>query len=216
MITIIHGEDILAEQKYKIDLISKNIGKEILELNNPTETEVLQATESKSLFNDEKIIILNQINKIEKVAEKIKDSNAIIYIFVEKKLSPKQLSYFSKSQVILFKAKALIFDFLDSLRPKNQKQMLTLFKNLTINEEAELIFYMLVRQIRNLILVKDGTWTSEISPWQKSKLEGQARYFPIDKLLELYKNLEKIDYENKSGLLALDLSKSLELFLLKI
>lgn len=214
MITIIHGEDIVAAQKYRSEIFSKNKGKEIIELVNPTESELLQAIESKSLFGDEKVVLISRVLKLENIAQIINTSEIPIYIFSEKNLSKTVLAKFPKAQVLLFKPKAIIFDFLDSIRPNNSKNILTTFFQLT--DESELIFYMLIRQFRNLILVKDGSWTSEISPWQKSKLLNQSQYFSLLKLHEIYKNLEKIDLENKSGQSALELPKTLELFLLKI
>ena len=214
MITIIHGEDIISAQKYKSDLIVKNIEKEVIELINPAESEVLQAIESKSLFGEDKIVMIFKILKLENIAKALSRSEINVYLFFEKNLTPKQLSTVPKAQVILFKPKAVIFDFLDSIKPNNTKNILTAFFKLT--DESELIFYMLIRQFRNLILVKEGSWTKEISPWQKSKLSSQAQYYSLQKLLEIYKYLEKIDFENKTGQSPLELSKSLELFLLKI
>lgn len=214
MVSIIHGEDIIAIQKFKTEIINQHKVKEIIDLENPTETETLQAIESKSLFNDEKVVLISHLSKHENYAKIINSSEISIYIFSEKTLGKKILSLFPSSQVFLFKLKAIIFEFLESIRPGNQKNMLSHFKQL--DDEPELIFYMLVRQFRNLILVKDNSWTSEISPWQKSKLIGQATHFNLEKLLKIYQSLEKIDYENKTGQSPLELSKSLELFLLKI
>lgn len=212
MITIIHGEDIVAAQKFKFEILAKFKGREIIELENPSETDIKQAIESKSLFGEDKIVLIS--GKFESLAPLINSSEIPVYIFSEKKLSQKQLSLFPKSQVFLFKPKAIIFEFLDSIKPGNQKKILNLFYNLS--DEPELTFYMLIRQFRNLILVKDNTWTSEITPWQKNKYLSQAQHFTLEQLLKIYKDLEKIDLENKTGQSPLDLSKTLEFFLLKI
>lgn len=214
MVTIIHGEDIVASQKLKIELLKK--GLEVIELESPEISILKQATESKSLFSEEKIVILSgKFDKLfDKLIEIINSSEIPIYIFSEKTLSNKTISQFPKAKIILNKPKAIIFEFLESIRPKTAKNTISLYKNL--NNEPELIFFMITRQFRNLILVKDGTWTSEINPWQKSKLASQAQYFTLEGLLKIYKDLEKIDYENKTGQSPLELSKTLELFLLKI
>lgn len=214
MITIIHGEDIVSALKFKDEILAKNKGKEIIDLENPTETDLQQAIESKSLFSNEKIVLISRLARPENFAKIINLSEIPVYLFIEKNLSQKQLSLFPKSQIFQFKPKAIIFEFLDSIHPGNQKTMLLNFNKLA--DEPELIFYMLIRQFRNLILVKDGSWTSEITPWQKNKYINQANYFTLEKLLDIYKTLEKIDYENKTGQSPLELSKTLELFLLKI
>lgn len=214
MITLIHGEDIVAALKFKDEILAKHKGFEVIDLESPSETDIQQAIESKSLFSEEKIVLISRLPKPENFAKIINLSEIPVYLFVEKNLSQKQLSLFPKSQVFQFKPKAVIFEFLDSIHPRNQKTMLLNFNKLA--DEPELIFYMLIRQFRNLILVKDNTWTSEITPWQKSKLAHQAQYFTLDGLLKIYQELEKIDYENKSGQSPLELSKTLELFLLKI
>lgn len=208
MVTIIHGEDVIATQKIKLE-ISK---KELIELENPDATSLKQAVESNSLFGEEKTVYIT--GKFENLKDIINSSRVPIYIFSDKTLSNKILSQFPKARVILNKPKGVIFEFLESIRPNNTKNILNLYKKL--NDEPELVFYMLIRQFRNLIIVSEGSWTAELSPWQKNKLLAQSKYFSLEKLLKIYNNLEKTDYENKTGQTPLELSKNLELFLLSI
>lgn len=82
----------------------------------------------------------------------------------------------------------------------------------------ELIFFMLIRQFRLLLAVSEEGIDSidemkRIAPWQKSKLNSQARSFGKESLLDIYNKLYKIDSETKSGKSALTLTQAIDFFL---
>ena len=84
--------------------------------------------------------------------------------------------------------------------------------------EVELIFYMIVRQLRLMIAVLEEGKNEideikRLAPWQLSKLRSQGGHFGKNKLLDLYKKLYLIDYQTKYGLTPLSLSTNIDIFL---
>ena len=78
---------------------------------------------------------------------------------------------------------------------------------------------MLQRQFRLLLAVSEENSKDSIdeitrlAPWQKSKLEKQARLFQVDKLLSIYKKLYQIDLAQKTGNLPFSLTASIDFLL---
>ena len=120
-----------------------------------------------------------------------------------------------------FKLDPVVFKFLESNAPTNQKNLLPLWQKYRSSEEPEIIVTMLARQIRLLLLVKSQAPTGpedflRLSPWQKSRLSSQSQHFTLTSLLELHHQLLNLDYQNKTGTSLLSLPDSLELLLLRL
>jgi DNA polymerase III delta subunit len=88
--------------------------------------------------------------------------------------------------------------------------MLSLLAEYAKTEVPEIIFAMIVRQFRLMLNPLD------LAPWQLARIKSQASHFSPQKLKQIYKDLLRLDYEQKSGLAPLDLKGSLELFLLAL
>ncbi len=230
MINILHGENISASRTALIALKEKFRGAEILHLEGKktTLTETKQALETNSMFNLNRLVIMESLLSAKKSTSQqeiidylIKSPPEVdLVLWEEKEISKTVLSKFKSAQIILFKLESALFKFLESLKPDNQKESLALLRQLK-KEAPEIIFYMLTRQLRMLLAVKDNISggmeeLDRLAPWQKEKLVRQAKYFRLERLVELYHQLLKIDTQQKTGQNPLDGAKTLEFFILNL
>lgn len=229
MIFVLHGDDIVASRKILTELKAKFVGYEQVELIGETAelSDVIQLFEANSLFGQKKLIILERFietkdkKKLALIFNHLKKNLVHEVVFWEAKEIKKELLPFFPKQttVSLFKENQFIFRFLESLRPGNLRQMLSLFHETLKNEGDERVFYMLVRQFRLLLAISTNGKISEakrLAPWQKSRLAVQAKYFSSEKLTKLYHKLFILERQLKTGSGALPLAHALDLFLLEI
>lgn len=226
MLTIIHGENQFASRKELEHLKRNHNGEEIVTLNGASLslTDLIQALEAKSLFGVEKLVIIENLlsqkasgnDKLLGNLRKLpSDVNCVLWEGKEIRMT--LLSQFSKAQIFLYKIEKQLFRFLDSLKTGNAKRSLLLFHNALEHDEPETILFMLVRQLRHLLLVKtQSTFLDSMSPWQEQKACLQVENFTLEKLKKAYGDLINIDYSIKSGESALDLVGRLDMFLLNL
>lgn len=230
-IYIIHGDDIVSSRKFlreqKQKLHSPSVFDGDVDLQ-----DLIQITQGGGLFgNEKKVFIENFFSKNKLNTSKTKgiidyinknQSSSDVFFWEEKELQKKYLNLFNNPTVKIFMIPKTIFLFLESIRPVNYKNSINLFHKALQNTEAELIFFMLQRQFRMLAAVSDKKTRETIdevirlAPWQRGKLEKQARLFSIDKLLEIYRRLYEIELAQKSGGLPYSLANAIDFFLLSI
>lgn len=229
MIAIIHGNDTAASRAFYIENRQKIADPEIFEGEKLNFDVLFQALEGNSLFETEKHIFIenffasNKTNSSEfkKIVDYLNSKKDINLFFWEgKELTKAQSLALKNSTVKAFNYPQLLFTFLDELKPNNPK-LISLFNKLKENMETELIFYMMIRQFRimlSLIELSDEKIDEarRIAPWQASKLKTQAKYFDKERLKEIYKQLYTIDYKTKFGLNSLNLTKTIDIFLLDL
>lgn len=229
MIFIIHGDDIVASRKKLTSLKKDFKDAEVFQFEGEktSVTDIIQVFESQSLFAKKKLIVLEKFIEtkdkalVAQVFNELKKNASHEVIFWEPKEVKRELLELLPKQatVLFFKQERLLFRFLDSIRLGNTREMLSLLYQVRSSEADELVFYMLVRQFRLLLAITLGSNISEVkrlAPWQRSKLERQARAFGEETLLILYRRLFQIEREVKTGANALPLSASLDLFLASI
>ncbi len=229
MITVLHGDDIVSSRKQLTELKAKFAAYEQVALIGEAAelSDVIQLFEANSLFDQKKLIILERFietkdkKKLALTFNLFKKNPDCEVIFWEAKEIKKELLAFFPKQttVLLFKESQFIFRFLESLRPANAKQMLSLFHETLKNETDERVFYMLVRQFRLLLAISSSgkiSETNRLAPWQKTRLAIQAKYFSSERLIKLYRRLFILEKQLKTGTGALPLSHALDLFLLDI
>ncbi len=229
MITIIHGDNVEDSRNYFFDL--KKSFPNLISLTgvNIDKNELTNLFHGDSLFFDDKNIAIENFlskNKPSKALDETieilnnNSKNANVILWEEKEIGQKILGKFPKAQAQVFKIPKLIFNFLDSIRPDNGQSLVTLFHKLLENNAAEIITYMMTRQFRLMIAVKDtGENIDELSKmmsWQKGKLEKQASLFDKNKLINLYKKLYDIDVSQKTGKLSMPIAEAIDIFLLDI
>lgn len=152
--------------------------------------------------------ILPDIKKLEK--------DFPLFFWEEKELTAAKLNLLGKKiKALNFKTPAIIFKFLDSINPDNLKQSLYFFHELVKDQPAELIFFMLLRRIRELLAAKVDANLIKGAPWQKSRLIAQAKPFALADLKKIYLDLIEIDWKNKTGQLGITLESVVINWLLK-
>lgn len=223
---ILHGENtVLSRQRLQEEIEAFKTKKkgEVLKFegNNLSLADLQQALESLSLLEENRLIILENIFSGRPSKEKsniiayLKKSNpANLIIWEAKKIDGRILSSF-KTQVLRFDLPLVIFRFLDSLAPGNITQSINLFHQSLEQDPPELIFYLLARQIRLLILAADlgEKGLGQMKDWQKGKLIRQAKKFGLIKLIKIYKELLQIDWQQKTSQTPFNLVSQLDLFL---
>ncbi len=230
MIYLLHGENQVLSRQQLVNLINqaKTQGKELVELDGLKIdlNQVLQALESASLFSQEKFIVIENLlsRQPSKEKEKIisyfkKQATDLTIVFWEKKeISGTTTRWLPKTwQIKAFKTPAVIFQLLDNLKPQNTTQILSLLHACLEKGSAEIVFYMLSRRIRELIIALSlGKQGLSGAPWQLGKLMGQSQKFNLNKLLVLYKKLLAIDTDIKTGRTIMPLNWHLDLFLIDL
>ncbi len=198
MITLFHGEDIGASRKA---LPPEAI---IIEAKTATAERLTQLLEGDSLFGDKKPVIIENLKILPK------NISGDLILWFDHKLTPGQIKEFSGAKIQEFKLSEVVFKFVESIKPDNQKVMLPLFEQFCRQEFIEIVFIMIVRQFRLLLD------TRQLAGWQKDRVVAQAKKFTPESLKSLYKKLLDIDFEQKNGLAISDLKGTLELFLLRL
>jgi len=179
-----------------------------------------------------------ELESILKYLEKHEAEHTII-LWEGKELDRSALNNFKKAIVKPFKLPQTLFQFLDAIQPENGKLLIKLFHQTIQTTEVEMVFFMLVRQFRILLALSSSGHSGErqrlqnpdsgqarmtgeidelkrIQPWQKSKLESQAKRFEVAHLLDLYDKLFNLEVGQKTGTLTTSLLAAIDFFLLEI
>lgn len=224
--TIIHGENTSLSRKKLQELIdqAKNaqVGITRLEASKLTLAQLNDALGSSDLFGGEQLFIIEELHSlltstrkkelIERVAS-FSGSNIILY---EKKLlTATMLKKFPQAEVFEFKVTNAMWEFLDSLGNFDKKKLLIQMHKAIEQNEAFLVFTMMIRQIRQLIQVKSGGQVAG-APFMIAKLKKQANLFTLDQLLALHAQLFKLEVGQKTSTLNLDLASELDLLLFRM
>lgn len=230
MITIIHGDDIVSSRNFFVS--QKQKIKNPLEFNGEsvTLTDLIQIFEGGELFSEEKTLFLEDFltkrkqsrDKDQILSYLAKYQNHEVFLWEGKEASLKSLALFKKAEVKRFKLPQSLFAFLDSIKPGSGPSLISLFHKALENMEAELVFFMLVRQIRLLLALSDSTSNEQIdevkrlAPWQRGNLQRQTSFFTTKELKIHFTRLYEIDLAQKTGSLSLSLIQAIDFFLLDL
>jgi DNA polymerase III delta subunit len=223
-ISIICGENQIASRLALSEKI-KNAGLLKIEIVNLDGTkinleQIRSATGSSSMFGHDKLIIIENLLSSQKSQRKDKifeylfkkELNNEIVLWegknVDRRTIPQGLA------IKVFELDKLLFKFLDSIKPNFSTISLTILKELEQTVAPELIFFMLTRQIRQLILARENLYRG--APWQEGKLKSQAKLFNSGHLEKVYQELQEIDYNQKTGNDALNLISRLDLLIVSL
>lgn len=223
---IIHGNDIESSRNFYFEEKNKLKNPVILNGDGIIFDNVFQAAENSSFFDKEKEVLIENFfsknkstsTEFKKIVEYINNNKNIFIIFWESdEVSKTSLALIKDATLKNFSLPQNLFAFLDSLKPNNSKETLSLFSDNLKKSEAELIFFMIIRQFRILLnLITNDSPIDEVkrmAPWQLSKLKRQAEFFGLERLKRIYKSLLEIDLNSKTGKSPANLKKSIDFFL---
>jgi DNA polymerase III delta subunit len=233
MITLIHGSDTALSRKYFMDEKQKANDAVILDADSVNLTDLTQLFDGGGLFGETKYLFIEQLlTKRKKSADLPEILNYLekngtehtIILWEGKELERGSLMLLKTATVRIFKLPQSLFQFLDTLAPGNGKILIKLFRQTIETSETEMVFFMLIRQIRILLALNGAqSQTSEaideakkLAPWQKSKLEKQANLFKPDQLLTLYDKLFQIELGQKTGTLGSPLDSTIDFLLVEV
>ncbi len=227
MLLLLHGDNTVASRTELTRLVqSKSNQAEIVTLpgNDLNLTDLIQNLEAASLFNPEKLIIIENLyvhrskdtlKSIVEYLSKLEPSNHLtVCVWSSKPLTPGQLKNLPNFTHKLFKTSPMVFKFLNSIQPHNHQQMLSLYRQASTIDSPEMIFFLLIKHVRNLFLSQDPN--TSLPPWQKTQLARQSNKLGEKKLIQLHNLLVDLDIKNKTGLLVGSLGANLEAQLVKL
>ena len=182
---------------------------------------------SQGLFPTKKLylfknIFLRQIrlgkvtHKLESILNLLKrEAESSDYLFMEE--DPKKLKhykqYFPKARYQQFKLTSSLFYFLDALKPGNFQQCYSHWEKAKNINAPELIFFMLKKRVRELILFSSGSLKGNYQNWQLSKLKSQLAGWQNKKLQSLYRSLYNLEKGIKTGNNPLSFENNIEVLL---
>lgn len=225
-IFVFSGDDIVSSRKafleqaeslrqkgYEIEKISgKDLSLEKLE----------SSLGAKTLFGEKRALAiegflsLTKSKEKDEVLKKISSFDEAVLLFWEgKEFSKADQQKFPKEFVFKnFKLPSSLFSFLESLKPNQKKTNLENFRKVIEEVDEFFLFAMLARQVRLLILAQEKSLN--VLPWQKAKLEKQAKEFDKENLLSLYKKMLELDFKQKTSQTPFSFKESLELLIAEI
>ena len=228
MVYFLHGDNLVASRNFLKSLIdqAKNKKLEIVHLDGLSikPEEFIQAFDSSSLFGDKRLVVVENLfsrtnsREQKQILEYLQQyaGETEIILWEKKEITKtKQKHLPNKTTIKVFKTPALLFKFLDQLIPSLKKQALQTLHELLKTESGELVFYMLIRQIRLLILVADKQKVPG-PPWMIGKLKKQSAAYNMSQLLTMYQKLFRIDRSIKTGKSLMPLEWHLDMFIISL
>lgn len=223
MLTLIHGDNLEVSRAALLRLRSEAKNKEIRTLDGRTldSAGLTQALESLSLFDKSVLVVIE--NLFSKLGKKTKTIEALatllqkssiqtdIVLWEDQEISKAALdSLGSKIKILFFKTPVVIFQFLDNLRPGNVTILLNLYRQTITDNPPELVYSLILRRLRQLIISKNGVIPPGLPSWQANRLTSQTKLFTMEKLLSMYKSLLEIEYSIKTGFSPFALNQHIE------
>jgi len=160
MLTILHGDDIASSRKYFLEQKEKYPDAVFLEGEKIALDELEQAFASDGLFTTTKTVFIEQLlakrkksKELDEIIGKLNSyaSSHEIILWEGKELEKTLLTNFKTATARPFKLPQTLFAFLDTLKPNNAKQLITLFHQTLEIVEVEMLFFMLIRHFRLLL-----------------------------------------------------------------
>jgi len=225
-ILLLHGDNLVSSRDYLKELVvqAKKKGQEIVRLDGLAvkPEDLIQALDSACLFGQTRLAVVEELFSRPKSAEKDQifkflktfPANVDLIFWEKKEIGKLILNHLPQgTEIKIFKTPVLVFKFLDQLSPQTKNKALELYQQLLKQTPVELVFYMICRQIRLLLLAGDRQMTSG-PPWMIGKFNKQASLFTKDKLLTIYRELFRIEKSLKTGKTKLPLDWHLDMLIL--
>jgi len=216
-VTDIRFYDLISSAKQKNQEVIRIEAKEL------SESSLESTLGSGDLFGTKKIVAIEGLHSLPK-SKKQKDLIKMcsqsdlheIVLWEKRSLTKTMLKPFSDWQVFEYKISKTLFAWLDTLGKKsNDTKKLQLLHDALNADGDYFCFIMLIRQFRLLIQAKTGEKIAG-APFMVTKLKNQANNFSLDELLDIYKNILNMDYQQKTSKSLLGLNQWLDLLTIKL
>jgi DNA polymerase III delta subunit len=224
MLYLFHGDSTKDSRVLLISALEKEraAGHEIhtLEGEKIAPRDLESALQTESLFSEESLVIENLLSRLRSkdkdaclalVKNYVGDKN--IFLWEKKEITKVNLANLpSSAKISNSRAPQLLFNWLETIYPGNQKSCLALLHDLRSTIDDLFLFTMLARQISYLIMMKSGT-SPKFAPWQMGKLRSQAAKWEETALQSLLYRLLEIDEAVKTGQTKLSYADHLDILL---
>lgn len=216
MIYIIHGENLAASRTQILNL-QKKVGadsKREISINEIAPEQLSDLCGAFDIFGKPPFIILDisdagktnldgYIQRLSKISQKV-----VLIILSSKELSKSNafIKFSQTTQVAVILSQKIptsnIFKFIDAIFNQEKGGAYNELKNLiSDNEDAFYLFTMILYGLRNVAFVKfNSPNINKMAPFTKSKSMSQAKKFTEDQILNLFKEMYKLDKNVKTGL----------------
>lgn len=216
MIIVFAGENELASRNAYLELIKthKINGSEVYELNADPSIWIEMIFGQESLFGTKTIYTAQNLFSKKSNRELLAklDSNNELIIWESSDLDfgiMKEIS--AKYTVNTFKLSTNIFVFLDSIIPGNLKLVLQQLEQLKSNNIDFVVLNLIIKRIKELILLKNNSTIAGKQAWQLSKSKLQSSKWPTDKLERFYEALIKVEVREKTSSSGLNIYEQIEI-----
>ncbi len=219
MIKVVCGEDFVASREHFLKLKKdyQSQGYEILEGSAENFFDLIsKADYSSTLFAQKRAFFFSNLLKklrrkkeFKKALERFASGEDILVIHeqMDKYELGKALP---GAEVLNFRFSKNIWKLLDSFVPGRRQEFLEIFGQVSKHQPEQLIFHLLYKRLRELILIKKGA--SLPSPvWLRRKLERQAAFWDEQKLFSFLEHFAKIDRQIKTSATPFSLKDLLEI-----
>jgi len=204
MVHIFHGDNQFASRSAFNAFLDQNSNSDILKIDNKDINldNINNFINGQSLFNTKKIIAITNFFSIlkanlDKLIKIIKSNPEFdVAIWQDKTLTPTQLKTFPKSNIQAFPLDKIMFSCINNLRPQNASKFFPLLHQVFEKEPFELFAFWLKFNLRK-------------------QLTSYSR-FDINSLKKAYLQIIELDFQNKTGQLAIPKELALERILLNL
>jgi hypothetical protein len=198
MIYIFHGDDQFASRSAFNQFLDQHSTADILRLDskNSNPDFINNFLNSPSLFTSQKILSISNFfsitkTNLDKIIKLIKDNHQTdIVIWQDKTLTPTQNKIFPQAKTNNFPINKIIFSCLAQIRPKNLPKFLSLYQKVIKQQPFELFLFFIKNNLRK-------------------QLTGYSS-FNQNILKKTYLQLIELDYQSKTGQLAIPKEIALE------
>lgn len=226
MITIFCGEDPSASRKQYIDYRNnfKEKGYEIVAIkdNNLEELEK-EMSFSSTLFSTQRLYAIENVLskktqrealiKMIKEAEKTLQTTPEVVIWEESTDERTIKRAFPNAKIIATKLSSSLWKLLDNLQPGNLQSTIKTLREIQDTNDIHLVHFMMMRRLKELLIVANGGQPAKLASWQVGKLKSQARAWKPTMLESCFKKLMEIEMQTKNGTMVYELNKALEITL---
>lgn len=222
---IIHGDNTSQSRKKLQELIDQTRDSNTriirIEASKLTPAQLQENLGSNDLFGSDQLFIVEELHSLptstrkKDLIEQIAATGSNLILYEKKALTATMLKKFPAAQVFEFKITNTLWELLDNLGGLDKKKLLSKLQTAIDQNDAFLVFTMLVRQTRLLLQVKSGGNVAG-APFMVAKLKKQASQFNLEQLLALHSQLFKLEAAQKTSTNPLDLAHELDLLLFRL